>query len=50
LYVGGTGNVSVTDQDDVTTVFTAVPVGALLPICPKKVLTASTATLMVLIY
>lgn len=49
LWVGGIGNVSVTDVDDVTTVFNTVPVG-LLPISPKKILTATTATLMVLLY
>lgn len=50
IYVGGAGNVVVTDIDGVTTTFTAVPVGALLPVSPVKITTASTATLMVLLY
>lgn len=50
LYVGGAGNVSAVDQDGTTVVFTAIPVGTFLPISPKKILAASTATLMVLIY
>lgn len=50
LYVGGAGNVVVTDEDGGTATFTAVPVGSFLPISPVLVNTASTATLMVLIY
>ena len=50
LYVGGTGDVVVTDRDGNTTTFKAVPTGALLPISPKLVNTSSTATLMVLLY
>jgi hypothetical protein len=51
LYVGGTGDIVVTDQDNNIVTFKAVPVGALLPISPKLIrATSTTATLMVLIY
>lgn len=50
IYVGGTGNVVVVDLDNVTTTFSAVPVGYTLPISPKLIKVASTATLMVAIY
>lgn len=51
IYVGGTGDVSVDDQDDAEVVFKAVPVGTILPISPKRVnSTNTTATLMVALY
>lgn len=50
VYVGGAGNVTVVDIDNVTTTFTAVPVGTTLPISPKFIKVASTATLMVAIF
>lgn len=51
LYIGGAGNVTVIDQDNNTTTFTAPLVGAVLDISPKFVkATLTTATLMVLCY
>lgn len=48
LYVGGAGNVAVTDDDDITSIFHAVPAGTVLPFSPKTVVWASTtATLIV---
>lgn len=49
LYVGGTGNVTVQPLHGAgTVVFSAVPVGTILPIAIKRVLsTGTTATLMV---
>ena len=51
IYVGGTGNITVVLQDDTTVLFSAVPVGTILPIAGKRVnATGTTATLMVGIY
>lgn len=48
LYVGGTGNVVVVNNDDTTALFTAVPAGTILPLVVKRVNTTSTtATLIV---
>lgn len=48
IYVGGTGNVAVRMVDGTLPIFSAVPVGAILPINVDKVLaTGTTATLMV---
>lgn len=54
IYVGGTGDVSVIGIGDTTNsgagtalVFKAVPVGTILPICPKRVMAATTATLLI---
>lgn len=51
VYVGGAGNV-VCDFADGTAdvVFTAVPVGTILPVQPLRIKTTSTATLMVALY
>jgi hypothetical protein len=51
IYVGGLGNIVVRDDlgNDVT--FTAVPVGTILPISPKRILsTGTTATLIIGLY
>lgn len=48
IYVGGTGDVTVVTEAGTTVTFKAVPVGAVLPIRTKKVMsTNTTATLMV---
>lgn len=48
IYVGGAGNLSLTDQNGTTTVFTAVPVGTTLRVGPLRVnATLTTATLLV---
>jgi len=48
VYVGGTGNVNVVTAGGETVLFTAVPVGTVLPVRVSKVLaTSTTATLMV---
>lgn len=46
LYVGGTGNVVVTMFNGDTVTFSAVPAGSILPVCVKKVMAATTATLI----
>lgn len=51
LYVGGAGNVEVVMQGGETVVFSAVPVGAVLPIRVKQVkATGTTATLILALY
>lgn len=48
VYVGGTGDLvfqGLRDTDPVT--LAAVPAGSLLPIMPRKVMAATTATLLV---
>lgn len=48
IYVGGTGDVAVVTELGTTVTFSAVPVGAILPIKGTKVMsTNTTATLMV---
>lgn len=48
LYIGGTGHVNVVTADGQTCLFSAVPVGAILPISVTKVLsTSTTATLII---
>lgn len=48
LYVGGAGNVVVRDWGDQNTLtFTAVPAGTILPIRPRKIMAATTATAIV---
>lgn len=51
IYVGQAGNIAAVGQDDVVVVLTAVPVGTLLPIQPKRInSTSTTAALLVAIY
>ena len=47
VYVGGAGNVSIKDMAGNAVVFTAPPVGSVLPVRAKQVLAATTATLLV---
>lgn len=48
LYVGGTGTVTLALLDNSTVLFTAVPVGAILPVQFRRVnSTGTTATLLV---
>lgn len=51
LYIGGTGAITVVDENDVTTLFSALPAGSLLPIRCKRVnATATDATLIVALF
>lgn len=51
LYVGGGGNVVCDFADGLAgVVFTAVPVGSVLPIAPLRVRTATTATNIVALF
>lgn len=48
IYVGGAGDVAVTTSNGETVTFSAVPVGTILPITVKQVMsTNTTASLMV---
>ena len=48
IYVGGAGNIAVVNEDDTVVTFTAVPVGAILPVTSKRVnAVGTTATLLV---
>lgn len=48
LYVGGTGDVTVLTETSKTVTFSAVPVGTILPIAPRRVMsTGTTASLIV---
>jgi hypothetical protein len=47
LYVGGTGHVTVITAEGRSCLFSAVPVGTILPIRCTKVMAATTATLIV---
>jgi hypothetical protein len=48
IYVGGTGNVNVDMESGGTVLFSAVPVGTILPIRVKRVrTTGTTATLLI---
>jgi hypothetical protein len=48
IYVGGAGNVSVLTPENDTVTFTAVPVGAVLPVEAVRVnSTSTTATLLI---
>ena len=42
LYVGTQGNVSIVDQRGVTTLFTAVPGGTILPVRAARVMNTNT--------
>lgn len=48
LYVNVTGDVVVHNLDGVSVTFTAVPAGTILPIRAKRLLTATTATVIAL--
>lgn len=50
LFVGGAGNLVLVDYDGNTATFTGVAAGTMLPIRPRRVLAASTATLIIGIY
>lgn len=51
LYVGGTGNLVAVMDDGSTCLFSAIPVGTILPIQCKRVnSTSTTATLIVALY
>lgn len=47
IYVGGTGAVTVLTEEGTTVTFSAVPVGTIIPIRTRRVLAATTATLLV---
>ena len=38
VYVGGAGNVTVLNADGTSALFTAVPVGTILPIAPRRIM------------
>lgn len=48
LYIGGAGNVAVTMEDGSTATFTAVPVGTVLTIRVKQVLSVGTTATNIL--
>lgn len=51
LYVGGAGNVAAVAEDGTVTVFTAPPVGSILPIAVRRInATNTTATVLVALY
>lgn len=51
IYVGGAGNVTAVNEEDVAVLFTAPPVGSQLKIRAKRVnATGTTATVLVGIY
>jgi hypothetical protein len=50
IWVGGTGTVVAIDRDGTTVTFSAVPAGTLLPISPRAIKVASTATGLVAMY
>ncbi len=51
IYVGGAGNIEVQTMGGETVVFTAVPVGTILPIRAARVkATSTTATLLIGLY
>lgn len=50
LWVGGAGNVAVTMWDGTAATFTAVAAGTFLPISPKLVDAATTATAIVALF
>jgi len=50
LWIGGAGTISVIAVNDIAAVTLTVPAGTLLPIFAKKVMAATTATLIVAMY
>ena len=49
VYVGGAGDVTVLNADGTSALFTAVPVGTILPIAPKRIMsTGSTGPFTIL--
>ena len=51
IYVGGAGNVTAVLQDGSTVLFTAPPVGSIIPVRAKRVnATGTTATALVALY
>lgn len=50
LWIGGAGNVVVTMWDGTTATFSAVPAGTSLPVSPKLVKAATTATLIIALF
>lgn len=51
LYVGGTGDISVVLQDGTTCLYSAVPVGVILPVAARRINSTNTnATLIVAMY
>ena len=46
LYVGGTGDVVVKTESGLTVTFSAVPAGTILPVAVRRVMNATTATLI----
>jgi hypothetical protein len=48
LYIGGTGDVNVVTTKGQTVLFSAVPVGAILPIKVKQVLSTSTTASLII--
>lgn len=50
IYVGGTGDVVATMAKGEKVTISAVPAGTILPICPKQVNAATTATKLLVLY
>jgi hypothetical protein len=50
IYVGGDGDVALIDYDGNTATFAGVLAGTILPVRPRRVLEATTATAIVGIY
>lgn len=50
LYVGGAGNLTLEGQDGVIETFTGLAAGAVLPVQPRRVRAATTATLILALY
>jgi hypothetical protein len=51
IYVGGAGNINVQQPNGVALLYTAVPVGTILPVRSSMVVAASTtATLLIALY
>jgi hypothetical protein len=48
LYVGGAGDVAVKTSNDETVTFSAVPVGTILPITVKQVMSTNTTASLIL--